>query len=87
MHQGFDGVGINGSGEAFVGGLHSFDDGDGHVVFGKFGVEVEHAACFGDGFLGGDMDGVPFLPEEFGGAEEESGAQLPSDDVGPLVHA
>ena len=29
--------------------------------------------------------GVAFLPEELGGAQEHARAQLPADDVGPLV--
>ena len=32
------------------------------------------------------MRGVAFLPQEFGGAQEHARAQLPADDVGPLVH-
>jgi hypothetical protein len=31
------------------------------------------------------MGGVPFLPEELGGAQEQPGAHLPAHHVGPLV--
>ena len=37
------------------------------------------------GLLGRGVGGVAFLPEELGGAEEQPGAHLPADDVGPLV--
>src|SRR3546814_17066059 len=32
------------------------------------------------------MGGVPFLPEEFAGPQEHTGAHFPADDIGPLVH-
>ncbi len=34
---------------------------------------------------GGGVGGVAFLPEELGGPEEQAGAHLPTDHVGPLV--
>lgn len=39
----------------------------------------------GDRFVFGLVGGVTFLPEEFGCAEEEAGAEFPADDVSPLV--
>ena len=85
LHHGFDAVGVEGTGEAFVGRFYAFDDGHGHPVLGEVGIDVEHAACFFLSFLAGGVGGVAFLPEEFGGAEEHAGAHFPAHYVGPLV--
>ena len=85
LHHAFDAEGGDGAGEAFGIGFFAFDDGHGHEFFSEFGVDVEHLSGFDPGFFAGGVDGVAFLPEEFGGAEEQSGAHFPADDVGPLV--
>ena len=85
LHHGFDTEGVEGTGEALVGALVAFDDGDSHVFFHKIGVDVEHATGFLLGLLAGGVGGVALLPEELGGAEEHAGAHLPTDHVGPLV--
>ncbi len=43
LHEGLDSVGVEGAGEAFVGGLYAFDDGECHEVLGEVGVDIEHA--------------------------------------------
>ena len=66
--------------------LHALDHRHGHHVLGDFGIDVEHAQHFLQRLFVGGVRGVAFLPEEFGGAQEHARAQLPADDVGPLVH-
>ena len=85
MHQGFDGVGVYGTGEAFVFCLYSADHGHCHELLGEGGVDLLHLEGLFLGFLGGGVGGVAFLPEELGGPEEQAGAHLPTDHVGPLV--
>ena len=85
LHHGLDAEGIQRAGEALVGTLVPLEDGHGHVLFGKLGIDLEHAAGLLFGLLAGGVGGVPFLPQEFGRAEEHAGAHLPADHVGPLV--
>src|SRR5262249_26301220 len=66
-------------------GLDALDDRHGHDVLGDLGVDVEDAEHLFDGFVVAGVRGVAFLPEELGGAKEHAGAQLPAEDVGPLV--
>ena len=85
LHEGFNAIGVHRAGEAFVGCFHPFDDREGHPVLDEIGVDIQHLTGFLHGFFSGGMGGVAFLPEEFGGAEEETRAHFPADDVGPLV--
>ncbi len=52
---------------------------------GEIVVDVEHPYSFLLGFLTGGMGGVPFLPQEFGSAEKQTGAHFPTHHVCPLV--
>ncbi len=85
LHHGFDGVGIDGAGEAFAGGFFTLDDRHRHDVLGKVGVDLEHPACFFDRFFLRGVGGVTFLPEELGGPQEQACAHLPTDHVRPLI--
>ena len=85
LHHGLDGVRLEGAGEAFAGRLDAADDGHGHVVLGKVGIDALHLDRLLLGLLAGGVGRVAFLPEEFGGAKEEARAHLPTHDVGPLV--
>ncbi len=85
LHHGLDGVAAQRAGELFGSRLHALDHRHGHDVFGHLGVDIEHAQHFFQRFLVGGVGGVAFLPEEFGGAQEQARAQLPAHHVGPLV--
>ena len=85
LHHCFDGEGHLGAGEAFGFGFFSHDDGDGEDFAEEVGVELVDHACLHDGLLLRLVRGMAFLPEEFGGAEEEAGTHFPTHDVGPLV--
>ena len=85
LHEGFDAVGGDGAGEFFRIGFGTLDHGNREEFLGEGGVDIEHAQGFGAGFGFGFVGGVAFLPEEFGGAEEEAGAHFPAHDVAPLV--
>ena len=86
LHHGFDAVGAQGAGELLAVGFEAAQDGQGHFFFDEVGIDViEDHKRFGLGLGLGGMDGVAFLPEELGGAQERAGAHLPTHDVGPLV--
>ena len=55
------------------------------TIIGHFGVQIQNAQHFLDGFLVRAVGGVAFLPEEFRGAQEHARAQFPADDVRPLI--
>ena len=87
LHHGFDAVGAQGAGELLAVSFEAAQDRQGHFFFDEVGVDVieDHQGFrFGLGF--GGMDGVAFLPEEFGGAQEWAGAHFPTHDIGPLVN-
>ena len=85
MHHAFDGVGVDRAGEPFAGRLFTFDHRHRHVILGERGVNIQHAERFFDGLLLGGMGRMAFLPEKFGRAQKQPGAQFPADDIGPLV--
>lgn len=85
LDHGFDGEGADGAGEAFVFGFFAGDGGDGEDVTLEVFVDFVHGGGFQLGFFAGFVGGVAFLPEEFGGAQEDAGAHFPAHDVAPLV--
>ena len=85
LHHRFDAERVDGAGETFALGLTALDDRHRHVVLGEVGIHLEHLVGLLDGLGFGRVDGMAFLPEELGGAEEEARAHLPADDVGPLI--
>src|SRR5215831_2410028 len=60
-------------------------DRNAHVVLDKPPVDTEHGQRFLYCLRLGRVGGVAFLPEEFGGAQEQPRPQLPAHDVRPLV--
>jgi len=85
LDHGFDGESGVGAREALGFGFLSHDDRDGEEVTEGIRVELMDHVGFLESFFLGLMGGVAFLPEEFGSAEEETGAHFPAHDVGPLV--
>jgi prolyl-tRNA synthetase len=85
LHHRFDGVGVEGTGKTLVGRLHALYHGHRHVFFGKLGIYIQHLYRFFFGFLASGMCRVSFLPEEFGGTEEQTGTHFPTEHVCPLV--
>lgn len=72
--------------EALLGGLAAEDDVHREDVLHEVRVHVPvDAGREVAGLLVRGVRGVALLPEELRGAQEESGAQLPADDVRPLV--
>ena len=55
------------------------------MVLGEVSVDLEHLVRLFDGLGFSRVDRVAFLPEELGGAKEETRAHLPAEDIGPLV--
>ena len=85
LHHGFDAVGVEGAGEALGLGFVAYDHRHGHELTGEAGIDVDHLLGLGHGLVIGCVGGMPLLPQEFRGTEEETGAHLPAHDVGPLV--
>ena len=86
LHHGFHGVGAQRARELFLLGLDSLDYRHGHFLLDEIGVHVvqDHQG-FALGILFVHVDGMAFLPQEFGGAQEWPRAQLPPHHVGPLI--
>ena len=85
LHHGFNGVGVECTGETLCFALHTLQHRNSHPFFGKFGINRQHLLCLGFGFFFGGMSGVTFLPEEFAGAQEGTCAHFPTHHVAPLV--
>ena len=56
------------------------------ALLGHIGVHIENPQNLFERFFVRCVGGVAFLPEELGGAQEHAGAQLPAQDVSPLIH-
>ena len=85
LHHGFDGVGLESTCKALVGSLDTLNDGDSHVFLSKVGIDVEHLDGLSLGLFLSGMGSVTLLPQELGGAQEHTGAHLPTEYVSPLV--
>ena len=55
------------------------------MLLREISIDVDHLVSLFESLLAGGVGGVPLLPEELGSAEEETGAHLPTDHIGPLV--
>mmetsp|Transcript_20005 Transcript_20005/g.41065 ORF Transcript_20005/g.41065 Transcript_20005/m.41065 type:complete len:285 (-) Transcript_20005:676-1530(-) len=86
LHESLDRECLLSSGESLRWAFGTLYDRHGEEVFAEFRVLVEHGFGVVKGTFGGGVGGVAFLPKEFGGAEERTGAHFPSHDVGPLVY-
>jgi len=78
-------VSAHGTGKFLGGGPHAFYDWHRRDVLGHLGVDVEDAQHLFERLLVRRVRGVALLPEELRGAQEHTRAQLPADDVCPLV--
>ena len=85
LHHRFDRERDLGAGEALVLGLLAGDHGDRQQRFGEVPVDVQHPAGLLERLGLGGVRRVALLPEELGGAQQHPRAELPADDVAPLV--
>ena len=85
LHHGFHRVGLFRSGEAFRLRLFPWNGGDGEHVPLEFFINLVHGEGFLNGFLAGFMGRMPFLPQEFRRAQEDSRPHFPAHHVAPLV--
>ena len=85
LHHCFDAVGVERTGETFVGRLHALDYGDSHHALCKISIYIEHFAGIVFGFLFAGMSRVALLPKEFCRTEEKTCTHLPSHYVAPLI--
>ena len=58
---------------------------DGAIIAHKSFIDAEHAKRFFARFPLGLVHGVPFLPQEFRSAQEQSGPHFPAHNIGPLI--
>ena len=85
LHHRLDGVGVERTGETLRLALHALNDGNGHPLFGKLGVDLQHLLSLLLSLLAGGVSRVAFLPQKFRRAQERTCAHLPAHDVTPLV--
>src|SRR5437899_648794 len=85
LHQGFNGVRAQRARELLALRLHAGDHGHRHPLLGKAAVDAENGFRLALGIRLIDVRRMPFLPQEFRGAEEQPGPELPAHDIGPLV--
>ena len=84
-HHRLAGVGVVGTGEAFVDGFLSVQHGEGEFLLHDAPVYLEHPHGLLDRLFFCRVCGVSLLSEKFGGAQEETGTFLPAHDAAPLV--
>ena len=85
LHHRLDAEGGLGAREALVLRLLAGDHRNRQQRLGELAVDAEHPPGLLERLLLGRVGGVPLLPEELGGAQQHPRAQLPADDVRPLV--
>ncbi len=85
LHHRLDAPGLHRTGKALVLGLFASDHRQRQVILGAGAVHFQRAVRFGQRIGAVGMGGMAFLPQEFGGAQEHTGAHFPTDHVGPLV--
>ena len=85
LHHRLNRIGVEGACEALVLGLVAHYHRHCHEFAGEFGIYAHHLACLGYGLLAGGVSRVALLPEELGGAQEETRTHLPAYDIRPLV--
>ena len=85
MHQRFNGIGRFRAGKFLLIGLLALDDRDREDVAAEIRVDVQHHFGAFSRLFCGRVDGMAFLPPEFGRAQERTGRLLPADHGAPLV--
>jgi hypothetical protein len=85
LHHGLARVAPHRAGELLRLGLEPRDRRHRDPVLHELPIQSQDEERLCLGLLGRGMRGVPLLPQEFGRAQEESGAQLPSHHVCPLI--
>ena len=85
LHHGLDRPCFDRAGETLILRLLAGDHRHGEVFLcaGAIDFEHPHGVLFRVGHI--FMRGMPFLPQEFAGAQEHAGAHFPAHDIGPLV--
>ena len=86
LHQSFNAISFNSTGEPFIWRFYPFHHWDAHPFFSKFGINTQYHFRFLDSFSTGSMGSVPFLPEEFGSTEEKPCPHFPPKYICPLVY-
>ena len=85
LHHRLDAVGVECARKTLVGRLHALHHRYRHDIFGEVGIYIEHLPCEVLRFLLGRMSGMPLLPKELGGTQEQARAHLPAHHIAPLI--
>ncbi len=85
LHHSFNGIGGHRAGEPLAGRFFAHDEWDRQEFSSKLFIDMKHPQRLFARFGLVRMGGMPFLPEEFCGAEKKAGAHFPANDVRPLV--
>ena len=86
LHERLDAVGADRARELLAVALDSRVDRDRHLLLRETPVDLQDLQRLILGLRLGGVRRVSLLPEELRGAQEQSRAHLPADDVRPLVH-
>ena len=85
VHHALDGVGALRPGKLLLVGLHAHHHRHGQHFLAQLGVDAVHPLRLLNGLLGGGVEGVALLPEEFAVAQEGTGGLFPAQHGAPLV--
>ena len=85
LHHRLDRICIDRAREPFVFRFCACKNRHRQHVFGKTAVHFERAQRFDHRVFGIGVCSMPFLPQEFAGAQEHARAHFPTHDIGPLV--
>ena len=85
LHQAFDGVSIQCTGETFISRFYPFDYRNSHILLSEVTIHMQHFLCFRFCFLAGRMSRMSFLPQELRSTQEQTGTHLPPHNICPLV--
>jgi hypothetical protein len=85
LHHRLDAKRLHCAGKSFALRLLAGEDRDRQMLAHEGFVDVEHLPGLGSRFGFGFVHSVAFLPKELRGAQEQTRAHFPADDIGPLV--
>ena len=85
MHQSFDGIGCNCTGEFIAFRLSALNNWHCQRLFTEICIYVQHLFCFCKCLFCGCMNGMSFLPQEFSRTQERTSSLFPTNHADPLV--
>jgi len=85
VHQCFNGIGCNCTGEFITFGLSALNNWHCQRLFTEICIYVQHLFCFCKCLFCGCMNGMSLLPQEFSRTQERSCRLFPTNHAHPLI--